>query len=79
MTRRPGDRTPEPRGGRAAERLREFLDQRYPEGLPPEGPPPEESCDEEGKSTGGAHRKKQKPKKGVGTARRKAPRTKKSE
>jgi hypothetical protein len=38
MTRRPGDETPEPPGGRAAERLREFIDQRYPGGVPlPEG------------------------------------------
>lgn len=34
MTRRPDDFTPEPPGGRAAERLREFIDQRFPEGLP---------------------------------------------
>src|SRR5512135_3657831 len=38
MTRRPGDNTPEPPGGRAAERLREFIDQRFPGGVPlPEG------------------------------------------
>jgi hypothetical protein len=30
MTRRPGDRTPEPPGGRAAERLRMFEDARRP-------------------------------------------------
>jgi hypothetical protein len=43
MTRRPGDLTPEPPGGRAAERLREFLDQRFPEGLCPEGSPSDEA------------------------------------
>jgi CelD/BcsL family acetyltransferase involved in cellulose biosynthesis len=30
MTRRPGDRTPEPMGGRAAERLRMFEEARRP-------------------------------------------------
>ena len=35
MTRRPGDTEPEPPGGRAAARLREFMDQRFPGGLPP--------------------------------------------
>jgi hypothetical protein len=30
MTRRPGDKTPEPPGGRAAERLRMFEDARRP-------------------------------------------------
>jgi hypothetical protein len=35
MTRRPGDTEPEPPGGRAAERLREFINQRFPGGLPP--------------------------------------------
>jgi hypothetical protein len=35
MTRRPGDNEPEPSGGRAAERLREFIGQRFPGGLPP--------------------------------------------
>lgn len=34
MPRRPGDTNPEPPGGRAAERLREFIDQRFPGGLP---------------------------------------------
>ena len=34
MTRKPGDNTPEPPGGRAAERLREFIDQRFPDGVP---------------------------------------------
>ena len=36
MPRRPGDTEREPQGGRAAERLREFLDQRFPEGSPPQ-------------------------------------------
>jgi hypothetical protein len=35
MTRRPGDTESEPPGGRAAERLREFLAQRFPGGIPP--------------------------------------------
>ena len=34
MTRRPDDDTPAPPGGRAAERLREFIDQRFPGGVP---------------------------------------------
>ncbi len=38
MTHTPGDDKPEPPGGRAAERLREFIDQRFPGGVPlPEG------------------------------------------
>lgn len=38
MTREPGDNKPQPPGGRAAERLREFIDQRFPGGTPlPEG------------------------------------------
>ncbi len=35
MTRRPGDTEPDPPGGRAAERLREFINQRFPGGPPP--------------------------------------------
>ena len=35
MPRRPGDTEREPQGGRAAERLHEFLDQRFPGGSPP--------------------------------------------
>jgi hypothetical protein len=36
MTRKPDDPNPEPPGGRAAERLREFLEKRLPEdALPP--------------------------------------------
>jgi len=39
MTRLPADQTPEPSGGRAAERLREFLSERFPgEVVPPEIP-----------------------------------------
>jgi hypothetical protein len=38
MTKRPDDETPEPPGGRAAERLREFIDARFPEGERPELP-----------------------------------------
>lgn len=34
--RRAGDNEPEPEGGRAAERLREFLKERLPEGASPE-------------------------------------------
>jgi hypothetical protein len=42
MTKRPGDKTPEPPGGRAAERLRMFEDARRPRevsGRPKKGPP----------------------------------------
>jgi len=35
MPRRPGDTEPEPPGGRAAKRLDEFIDQRFPGGPPP--------------------------------------------
>jgi hypothetical protein len=35
MTRRPGDKTPEPPGGRAAERLRMFEDARKPSDVSP--------------------------------------------
>jgi hypothetical protein len=49
MTKRPDDETPEPTGGRAAERLREFIDARFPEGERPEFPvddsPDEEEAD----------------------------------
>jgi hypothetical protein len=34
--KRPGDDEPEPEGGRAAERLREFLQERLPAGASPE-------------------------------------------
>ena len=36
MTRRPGDKTPPPPGGRAAERLRQFEQARFPK-QPPKG------------------------------------------
>jgi hypothetical protein len=61
MVRRPDDREPEPPGGRAAERLREYIDQRFP--TVPEGAPEairkkdgdRETCkpDEESTGTGG--------------------------
>jgi hypothetical protein len=38
MTKRPDDEMPEAPGGRAAERLREFIDARFPEGERPELP-----------------------------------------
>jgi hypothetical protein len=41
MTRRPGDKS-EPPGGRAAERLREFLELRFPGGVPPDDAPSDE-------------------------------------
>jgi hypothetical protein len=34
MPRRPDDTEPDPPGGRAAERLREFVEQRFPGGVP---------------------------------------------
>jgi hypothetical protein len=34
MPRRPDDIEPDPPGGRAAERLREFIEERFPGGLP---------------------------------------------
>jgi len=39
--RRPGDSKPEPEGGRAAERLRDFLSKRLPPGGSPEDLNPE--------------------------------------
>jgi len=52
MPDRPDDTNPEPPGGRAAERLREFMNERFPEGLPPEQSPlPDalrEQADEQG-------------------------------
>jgi hypothetical protein len=41
MPRRPGDTEPDPPGGRAAERLREFINQRFPGGLPSRESPKE--------------------------------------
>jgi hypothetical protein len=45
MMRGPNDAEPEPPGGRAAERLREFLAQRFPRGLRPEESPREQASD----------------------------------
>ena len=45
MTRRPDDNEPEPPGGRAAERLREFIAQRFPRGLRPAESAREEAAD----------------------------------
>ena len=39
--KRPNENEPEPKGGRAAERLREFLKERLPEGVSPEELNPE--------------------------------------
>jgi hypothetical protein len=47
MPRRPGDTEQEPPGGRAAERLREFMDQRFPS-RPREGEETADRRDEEG-------------------------------
>lgn len=50
MPRRPGDTEQEPPGGRAAERLREFIEQRFPGATPPrEGEEAADRHDEEGK------------------------------
>jgi hypothetical protein len=46
MTKRPGDKTPDPPGGRAAERLRMFEDARRPTAVPPKrkkGAPPKDA------------------------------------
>jgi hypothetical protein len=58
MPRRPGDTEPDPPGGRAAERLREFIDQRFP-GSPPsrEGDEAGNRRDEEGKERDDTDRK----------------------
>jgi hypothetical protein len=57
MPRRPGDTVPDPPGGRAAERLREFIDQRFPGGSPSrEGDEAPELRDEEGKERDAADR-----------------------
>ena len=45
MTRRPGDTTPDPPGGRAAERLREFIAQRFPGEEPAQEGAREETAD----------------------------------
>ena len=46
----------EPPGGRAAERLREFIDQRYPDGIP-YSPLPEDDSEEEPDSSASAERR----------------------
>ena len=55
MPRRPGDTNPEPPGGRAAERLREFIEERFSGGFPfPKGvdkKPAKESPAEEPKGS----------------------------
>jgi hypothetical protein len=45
MMRGPNDTESEPPGGRAAERLREFLTQRFPRGLRPKESPGEQAPD----------------------------------
>ncbi|TDD75075.1 hypothetical protein [Actinomadura rubrisoli] len=47
MVRRPDDAAPEPPGGRAAERLREFEAARFPEPEEPEEPEQSEEPEEE--------------------------------
>ena len=57
MPLRPGDTEPDPPGGRAAERLREFIDQRFPGRSPSrEGDEAPERRDEEGKERDDADR-----------------------
>jgi hypothetical protein len=56
MTRRSGEESEPAEGGRAAERLREFIRERFPEGLPPEESPLPESPDEEKESDEGQRR-----------------------
>jgi hypothetical protein len=46
MTERPGSKEPEPRGGRAAERLRQFEESRKPTKPEGEAEPGEEEKDE---------------------------------
>src|SRR5437867_13434199 len=45
MPRRPGETVPEPPGGRAAERLREFIAQRFPGEVPVQEGAREEAAD----------------------------------
>lgn len=46
--KRPGDTTPDPPGGRAAERLRDQMQGRFPEGVPDESSPlPADEIDNE--------------------------------
>ena len=51
MTKRPGDKTPDPPGGRAAERLRMFEEARRPKGESPKrkkGTPPRDAPGKKG-------------------------------
>lgn len=50
MTKRRGDQSPEPRGGRAAERLRQFLEARMP---PAESKEAEEESEKEAQAEAG--------------------------
>jgi hypothetical protein len=60
MPRRPGDTEPDPPGGRAAERLREFIDQRFPGRSPSrEGDQAGDRRDEEGKERDDAREERQ--------------------
>ena len=59
MTRRPGDTEPEPPGGRAAARLREFIKQRFPGGPPPrQGEDVKDRSDEQDKERDAVDREK---------------------
>jgi hypothetical protein len=60
MTRRRERDEPEPPGGRAAERLRDFMRRRYPEGEEPPGPQ-EEGESEEQEPGEAAEREKRPP------------------
>ena len=55
MTRGPGEEDPEGLGGHAAERFRQFSDQRYPDGIP-YSPLPEDPAEEEQESDAGEDR-----------------------
>jgi hypothetical protein len=67
MPRRPGDTGPEPPGGRAAERLREFTEQRFPGETPAPLP-----CEAEKDERGEAEPAKAKPRKKASQARKSA-------
>ena len=61
MPRGPDDDRPEPPGGRAAERLREFMEQRFPGGIPqqtgarePDDAVPEDAEEGGGPAAGGS-------------------------
>lgn len=59
MTRRPGERDPEPPGGRAAERLREFIEQRFPGRKGPPEPDLEPEPEREPESDAERHENRQ--------------------